>query len=422
LNLQTNKFGFRLDWYSGPTAQVEILLVPSSGGGGAAISDYKLKYTPAIRATLRPPLLNTSLGPQELKRLGQNLDSFGTNLQAEALRQQGVQVVAKKPKTEDGANNPTQDMTDLGWQLSDLVFSQAIKTDLKKGGLFLEIGLNEDLQGYPWELMHDGDNFLCLKHYVGRYVNLKENEAPGQDRQMNSTPEELSILIISVPRPSTREVEREGGGKIAINYEPLSNAEAETNAIIEMLTEIDLKPTIIGPKDANYTNVFRALKSKDYDIIHFVGHGNYNHNDPSRSFLVLQDSDMSAKEFTSFIRNPPILYFVNACETARSDMAGRAWQASYDIFGLVRAFLQHGSYLLGSRWKIGDDASMRFAKEFYKSLLKDEKPLGQAVNAARNACIKECPNDHFSWASYAFYGDPRVGFKREPLQQEVQLE
>lgn len=416
MNLQTNKFGFRLDWYAGPIAQLDLFLVPSG---------YKLKYTPAIRATLRPPVLDTSLGPEELMSLGQGLDSFGTNLQAEALRQQGVQQAAQEQKIEAVENNRPQDMTDLGWQLSDLVFPKAIKPDLKKGGLFLEIGLDEDLQGYPWELMHDGDDFLCLKHYIGRYVNVKEKEALVQNRQMNFTPEELSILIISVPRPNPREEAKEGGAKIVKKYEPLPHAEAETDMIIETLTEIDVKPTILGPKDATFSNVFKALKSKNYQIIHFIGHGNYNHNDPKRSFLVLQDKDMNAKSLTSFVTNPPILYFVNACETARSAQParpGEAWLTTYDIFGLVRAFLEHGSFLLGSRWKLGDDASRRFAKEFYKSLLKDEKPIGYAVTTARKACIKECPNDHFTWASYAFYGDPRVAFKREPLQQEVQLQ
>src|SRR5271157_1091217 len=40
----------------------------------------------------------------------------------------------------------------------------------------LDFGLDESLAGYPWELLHDGTNFLCLKIPLGRYIAASSEE------------------------------------------------------------------------------------------------------------------------------------------------------------------------------------------------------------------------------------------------------
>jgi CHAT domain-containing protein len=69
------------------------------------------------------------------------------------------------------------------------------------------------------------------------------------------------------------------------------------------------------------------------------------------------------------------------------------------------------SYLLGSRWKLSDKAAPVFATSFYKALLEEWKPIGEAVVAARKACRQASMPDDVGWASYVYYGDPRLGFE-----------
>jgi CHAT domain-containing protein len=57
----------------------------------------------------------------------------------------------------------------------------------------------------------------------------------------------------------------------------------------------------------------------------------------------------------------------------------------YDIFSLARAFLDTGSYLIGNRWKVGDEAAAAFAETFYSKLVAGQ-PLGQVIRDARIAC------------------------------------
>jgi len=149
-----------------------------------------------------------------------------------------------------------------------------------------------------------------------------------------------------------------------------------------------------------------------YHIVHFNGHAYFDNEQPSNSSLVLFDEDMAAGEiFNFFGKRPPVLSFMNGCETAATPAGGQ--KNRYDIFSLARAFLDTGSYLIGNRWRVGDEAATAFAETFYSKLIEGQ-PLGKVIRDARIACRKKMPDYDFSWASYIFYGDPRLCFRRLP--------
>jgi hypothetical protein len=84
-------------------------------------------------------------------------------------------------------------------------------------------------------------------------------------------------------------------------------------------------------------------------------------------------------------------------------------KVDFGQFGLGRAVLESGAYLLGSRWKVSDVCAKTFALAFYDVLFKGLS-MGEAVTKARQVCKHTHPND-LAWASYAYYGDPRVCFR-----------
>jgi CHAT domain-containing protein len=276
-----------------------------------------------------------------------------------------------------------------------------VRRTLATGEGFLEIVVDESLLEYPWELMSDGDSFLCLRHWVGRFVNAKAADALptiGATNWNALAPGPLQVLLISVADPAAR-----GGRK----PERLHEAETETRAITDALTGagVVLK-TLQGPQ-ATLAEVQRAFRG-GYHIIHFNGHAEFNPDRPRESGLVLYDQNMKPGQIAPFLKaSPPVLFFVNACESAATGTAVRGQHA----FGLARAFLSTGAYLLGTRWRVEDVKAAKFAESFYKSLLA-EKSIGESVRDARLACKDDADPGDFSWASYVYYGDPRVGFRK----------
>jgi hypothetical protein len=379
-----------LDWTAGPTAQIELF------GPTQDPTDerYHVRFTPPFRATLRQPQEPRMLAGRDLAQIGRGLDAS---------------VGGSADRSSDPAAAPlaTLDVGSLervGGQLYQCVVPRHVQAELRTPGLYLEIGVDERLVELPWELMYDGE-FLCGRHYIGRYVNVSRRpmapQAP-EPRQAGSDLGELSVLLISVPQPQPRD---------GVKYDKLTFAEAEAEAIAEAFRDIPgVRLDVLMGRKASFDAVYDALHEGEYHIVHYSGHAHFDPEDPTASALVLYDLDMATGPLAAFFgASPPVLCFMNACETGSAP----AWSSQYDIYGLAWAFLDTGSYLLGSRWKVDDAVAKRFALEFYRSLLAGGKALGPAVKDARQACRADAVGAAgVSWASYVFYGDPRVGFRR----------
>jgi CHAT domain-containing protein len=213
-------------------------------------------------------------------------------------------------------------------------------------------------------------------------------------------------LLISVPQPQPR-----GGGAI---YDPLVEAEAETREIVKTLTALGgaVNLDLLKGPDATRDAVMEKIRTGHYHIVHFNGHAVFKSDRPERSALVLFDEDLTtAAIFAYFRRHPPVLFVMNGCETAATGASTSDWKDRYDILGLARVFLETGAYLVGNRWKVGDKGAAAFAQAFYSGLVQG-LPLGRAVRDARIACRAATPADDFSWASYLYYGDPRLCFRK----------
>ncbi len=380
-----------IGWQAGSSAAVEVFS-PMTGSGANV---YQFKYTPPFRTTIRPAVSNLLLGPKELDPLKDALNALATAVRT--ARGPGAPTAAA-----DGLLGSAQE---VGQMLFQLVIPRDVQADLRTENVFLEIGADEALLQYPWELLHDGDDFFCLKHLVGRFVNLTQGGPVMLQRRANQWSEDaLEILIISVPRPQPRG---------ARQYDPLVGAENETTAIVDALLPLGnaVRVSVLRGADATFGAVWNAIKTGRYHIVHFNGHA-YFSDEPYSSSIVLWDKDMSTGVLRMFFsNNPPVLFFMNACETAATATAGSEWKDSYEIYGLARGFLDTGAYLLGSRWKIEDAGALIFAKSFYAGVVNGS-PLGVAIRDARKACKAAMPPGDMAWASYLFYGDPRLYFRK----------
>lgn len=286
----------RLDWYSGASAQVELFSPEPTGPR----SDYRLKYSPPFRHTLRPPLEDLHLGPGELAPINKELEEVVKLVQNARGQSPGL------------APNPGQieeQMQLAGGQLFDLILPPAVGLELRTGPLFLEFGVDEQLVQYPWELLHDGKNYMCLTHSMGRYVNSSSRPTVARlaGQGAAQTVSKIQILLISVPNPQPRDANTK--------YARLPGVESETKSIIDAVQDLDfVEVTLL--KNATYNDVYKALRAKNYQIIHYSGHAFFNSGKPYMSGLVLHDKDMTTGPLSNYVgKVPPVLCFINGCES-----------------------------------------------------------------------------------------------------------
>jgi CHAT domain len=321
--------GFALDWFAGASAQLEL-----ARSSPSASDQYRLRYVSPFRPTIRVPSPGQPLIGADLQLIQKDLDGVFASV---------VGRSAPRAGTATGTTTPESDLVDIGGTLFPLVLPGPIEADLRPMPLFLDLGVDQRLVAFPWELMHDGREFLCLRHYVGRFVNVDDAGSALAARATTwlGTPiDKLSVLLISVPQPD----ERPGAGDTpAIRYERLPGAWQEATDVLSVLTGIlDVSVTAIRDEEATIRRVIKELRSGKHHIIHFSGHA-------TTSGLVLHDHDMSATMLRKFAgATAPILCFINGCDSGKTT----AWTDNYDMFELARAFLETGSYLLGIRWKL----------------------------------------------------------------------
>jgi CHAT domain-containing protein len=371
-----------VDWCAGPNAQIELFRGKSTEG-------LQFKYTPPFRSTLRPPVSLIPIYASDLAHASRMLRELTQGVA------RGARDVEPAPRADT-----VHDMESLGGLLYDLVIADSARHDLRLSDCFVDFGIEEAMLHFPWELMHDGDEFICLKHSFGRFVSsAPQSLGPANPMSwLGNTLPHVSVLLISVPQPSA-----------APGAPYLHFAEQEAATIQDSLARIgNVEIKVLAGADATTLAVAKAVRTRRYHIIHFCGHARYDSSEPTRSALSLWDGELTAGIVRGlFVRAQPVVCVFNACETARLPDEG-----ALDVYSLARAVLETGAYLVGSRWKVDDHAASCFAASFYQSLLDAGAPLGTAVRAGRQAARSAPGADPFSWSAYMLYGDPRLCFRR----------
>jgi hypothetical protein len=393
---------YAINWDAGGSAQIE-LSAPREGEKDAEAS-FQMKFISPFRQAVRPSPIDINLDPEDVRPINEDLQ-----------RLNGLAIAPRGAAAPNEAANPAIELCEsIGDMMYRLVIPNDIHGELASEDVLLDFVIDESLIKFPWELMHDGEDFLSLKYGMGRFVN---NASKGAISPAAPLPPfsagPLSVLLISVPQP----IERDGK-----TFAKLDAAEAETKAIAAELIKLrpDIQLETMTGNDSTFDGVRNRLRNgRRAHIVHFNGHAEFDPERPRSSALVLQDKNMTMAFLKAFFgQKPPALFFMNACETAATpaDAGAGANLNPNHVFGLARPFLETGAYLIGTRWKVGDQGAKAFAAAFY-SQLKEGKPLGKMIRDARRACRDpNCPDD-LTWASYVYYGDPRLCFRKVPQVQ-----
>jgi CHAT domain-containing protein len=182
---------------------------------------------------------------------------------------------------------------------------------------------------------------------------------------------------------------------------PHASAEAQRVAGL-----IGVEPAL-GP--AATTTAFRAALS-GHDLLHVACHAWFDQHDPRRSALLFADPTDARRPNRVNVgelydgHTDARLVVLSGCQTGLADLT-----AGGELDGLVRAFLTAGvRTVLGSLWRVDDEATSALMSAFYTGLGKDMGPAAALRCAQRS--VKDNPSsDHpYSWAGFGSYGDWRT--------------
>jgi CHAT domain-containing protein len=274
-----------------------------------------------------------------------------------------------------------------GFFLFEELLSPAAQRELNTGDCDnLIINIDDGLVHIPWELLYDGNNFICKKFNVGRVVRTRQPFTRLQPRIIAAP---LEMLIICDPCGDLDKAYEEGD---------------------RIRSELDRRSVIIRADLFNGAVDTVTLKEylRSYDIIHYAGHADYDPDNPAESGWLMHDSKFTARDISQLSPHLPLpaLVFSNACQSGQTG----EWRINegfeHNIFGLANAFLLAGvRHYVGTFWEVLDESSCEFSTAFYRNLIQGE-PIGSALRKAREHLITRYGEEHIVWASYMLYGNP----------------
>ena len=278
---------------------------------------------------------------------------------------------------------PRPSMKVLGKQLFDLIFIGDIygiyRAHLSlesKTILQLDLSSAPSLINLPWEVLYDyrRNNFIGLsgKVYPVRYLSL-----PVATKDVESKKDSLSVLVV-ISHENDLEVEEEW-----INIQKLFGNSVTKNII--KLNRLE---------DVSYKGLQDNSLSFSPDIVHFIGHGEFDEFEKSASLRLRSKSGnidyISADDLGNVlgaIHNLKLLV-LNSCQgslTASDDM----------YIGMSHRLLQLGvPSVISMQNKISDSAAIIFSERLYHFLLSS-LPLEMAVTEARKSIFKV--SDEKNW-------------------------
>jgi tetratricopeptide (TPR) repeat protein len=289
-----------------------------------------------------------------------------------------------------------------GQLLWDHLLTKTVKDRLRAApaAADLVLSLDEELISIPWEILNTGGDFLCLKFNLGRIVRTGRQTSPTQYRSLTNN---LKMLILANPTGDLKSAYIEG-------------------TFIKNQFDKNRKEILIDFKSTDVDSLYVKRNLRDYDIVHFAGHCEYDANEPKNSGWVLSDKRFTVQDILTLGQTLalPTLVFSNACYSAKVDDAAALGFCQEGTYNLASAFLFSGVRLyIGTIRRIEDPVSLTFAKNFYAQLVAG-KSVGASLRLARLKLIKEYGGHCIHWLSYLLYGDPGFAlFKGKPEHAKI---
>ncbi|MGC2572757.1 MAG: CHAT domain-containing protein, partial [Candidatus Nitrosopolaris sp.] len=204
----------------------------------------------------------------------------------------------------------------------------------------------------PWDIMHDDQEFLSLKHPFGISPIVKRQDLKKEPKRNSK----LNVLFIVDTKNN------------------LSQSREEVQKILSLMIKSakhnKIEYIFLKGEDATRGRVSDLLQKHYFDIIHVATHAKFEPTDPAESGVVLNDGLLRTRDIYKTVKDdPPWLVFMNTCESAKT--RDLSYLEKYDeLSGLGIAFVKAGapSYI-GTIGMINDSSASEIAVSFYKNLL-----------------------------------------------------
>jgi signal recognition particle receptor subunit beta/CHAT domain-containing protein len=369
----------------------------SKGVGYLSISQqknqYELLYAPSgISGTYSTTVPLDEYG---LKTMIKDVDRLRSNLESRT-RTATAQETRKKY-----ALNFLDEMKKVGSSILNTMLSKSTLSNINDDDPdFLTFEIDRDILMIPFEILYDGMDFLCLKRSMSRWV-LEEHGSVIDEEKDKRVPrvrgdgEPITILLV--------ESKVEGKLSSATSYEEqLEKFLTDSSSFGDVAVKVD---SLRGEIDKQ--TLMQHLSSGKYDIVHLIGPAEVSSGDPAASSWLFIDGEVRGYELSRLFKNGyPQFVLAYVC----APPWGRAWDGKQQ--DRILHTLAYSVKLAGPECFIGvitdgmTESTLTLTKSLYEELVKNNRPVGEALKEARLQLIKAKGIEDDNWMKPILYGNP----------------
>ncbi|MEQ8972907.1 MAG: CHAT domain-containing protein [Coleofasciculus sp. C1-SOL-03] len=235
------------------------------------------------------------------------------------------------------------------------------------------------LRQIPMSALHDGQEFLIEKYPIAITPSLSLTTSQPLDRNQLKA---LS-LGLTVAKPP---------------FAPLTNVEAELNAVEEILGGTELIN-----QEFTFSNLQTKLRRQNFPVVHMATHGKFG-VDSQSTFILGYDQQISIEELDNLLRSrgrreAVKLLTLSACQTATGNN-----RSALGIAGVaVRAGVESA---VATLWYINDEATVPLIAEFYRQLRQPDITRAEALRQAQLKMISNVNYNHPAvWSPFILIGN-----------------
>ena len=226
--------------------------------------------------------------------------------------------------------------------------------------------------GIPFELMHNGFQFLVLTHELSRTLQIEKQISPLK----NLYNKQINILLIASNTPP---------GISNVDNEIIQLKNQLQKIKIELQLKIEI--TAVLSNEANYQTVENLLHSGRFHFFHYAGHVGSDAN-TRESYLYFWEKhiqkgrvkSISASELGNLLcGNIQFIYF-NSCNSAKTGNQNPTQQLNSFVDA---AFKSGAKTFIGNILKADDSNAALFAIDFYWQLFLNRLDVSKALFQTR---------------------------------------
>lgn len=304
-------------------------------------------------------------------------------------------------------------LIEVGTRLFEVVFHSVIGTQFwrsldmvpQETGLRVRLRLDPDVEklGLPWELLYDPRRNRFLASSAKTPI-VRHTPIPARITPLRATPP-LKILVVTAEPLGTNRLTGEREWR-------------RMNHAFSLLQDAG-KVELVRPAAPTFEDLGRVFDGDQYQILHFIGHGDATGEDGESVVHFEQaktgrDRPISGRDLGALVGEHPSLrlVFLNACEGASAMQA--------EMTGMATALVRNGvPAVIAMQHRISDDVAAAFADRLYQELAAGQ-PIDASVALARGAVYRQ--GARAEWATPVLFMRAADGTVLEVEEQTPRVE